>query len=132
MQGIAGIEAYITHRVKIWNHAYPNNALIDTKQMKVSFDDKIDKWIPLMSSGKRIDKSNNDWRHYKILRSIRDDAAIHPKTMSMGVSLQQLAENINTLRAGIGGILIQLHCIFAEKIPAIIIRARYTPDVKVI
>jgi hypothetical protein len=132
VQGIAGIEAYITHRVKIWNHNNPNNALIDSKQTKVSFDDKIDDWIPKMSGGKRTDKSNNDWRHYKRLRSVRDDVALHPKTMSMGVSLQQLAENINMLRAGIGGILIQLHRIFNEKIPAIIIRARYTPEVKVI
>jgi hypothetical protein len=32
-----------------------------------------------MSGGKRIDKSSNDWRHYNILRSVRDDVAIHPK-----------------------------------------------------
>jgi hypothetical protein len=132
VQGIAGIEAYITHRVKIWNHTNPDSTLIDAKQTKVSFDDKIDKWIPMMSGGKRIDKSNNDWQHYKILRSVRDDVAIHPKTMSMGVSLHQLADNINMLRAGIGGMLIQLHRIFDEKIPAVIIRARYTPEVKLI
>ncbi len=131
-QGVASIEAYINYRVNEWNKKHPDKQLIDSRQKKVSLDTKIDKWIPIMNSGKRMDKGGKTWHHYKILRGIRDDVLIHPKESGQGISLEDLADKINMFRTGIAKNLIQLHLLFDEKIPSKIIRSAFAPDVDVV
>lgn len=130
--GIASIESYINYRAEIWNQFNPQNRLVDSRESKVSFEEKIDSWIPETTGGKTLNKSNQDWNHYKILRRIRDDTVVHPKSSGYSISLLNLAWQINLFRRGIAGLLIQLHILFQEKIPRIIIRARYAPDVEVV
>ncbi|MCH7732618.1 MAG: hypothetical protein IIB44_08910, partial [Candidatus Marinimicrobia bacterium] len=72
VQGIASIEAYLNHRVELWNKDHPADKLVDTTTNKVSFKDKIDIWLPKMTSGKKLDKSLNYWMHFLELRKVRD------------------------------------------------------------
>ena len=130
--GIASIEAYINYRAEIWNKLNPSENLFDSPSNKVSFEDKIDNWVPKMAEGKKLDKSIRNWRDFKELRKIRDHVSIHPKPVSYGISFSDLAEKINMFRTGIAGILIQLHKLFKEPIPAKIIRSFFSPDVEVV
>ena len=132
VHGIASIEAYLNYRVGEWNKKNTTDLLIDSKQQKVSFDDKVDIWIPKMTSSKKLDKSNRNWADFKVLRSIRDNLTIHPKSSGFSISFQELADAINRFRTGNAGLLIQLHHIFNEKIPSVIIRGYYAPEVEVI
>ena len=77
VHGVSAIESFIATQVHKWNQTHPDNMLIDSKAAKISFDDKIDKWIPLMIGGKKLDKSGHRWQAFKRLQSIRDDVAIH-------------------------------------------------------
>lgn len=129
--GIASIEGYVNYRAEQWNKKHDDQLLIDSSTTKVSLTDKFDNWIPVMTQGKKLDKSGVNWRDFKIIKSIRDDLAIHPKSSGYGISFYNLAEKINLFRTGIAGLLIQLHLLFNEKIPGVIIRATYVPDVEV-
>jgi hypothetical protein len=129
VNGIASIESFINQKVNIWNKAFPDKQLIDNKTNKVSFDDKIKIWIPILTNGKKLDKSTVNWSDFKKLQGIRDNLAIHPKVPGYGFSYSDLANKINMLNTGIAGVLIDLHLLFNEKIPGVIIRLRYSPDV---
>lgn len=129
--GISSVEAYINYRVEKWNAQNPNEQLIDLKNQKVSFDDKINKWIPKMTGGKRLNKSLKNWPHYKLLRGIRDNVTVHAKESSYTRSVYEIAEAINMFKTGIAGLLIQLHDLFDEKIPSNIIRDYFAPDVEI-
>lgn len=132
VSGIASIEAYINHRAEIWNKISPTDKLLNSPSNKISFEDKIDIWIPKMSGGGKLDKSIRNWSDFKELREIRDHVSIHPKSASYGISFSELTDKINLFRTGIAGILIQLHKLFKEPIPAKIIRTFFSPDVEVI
>jgi len=129
--GIACIESYIRYRTQEWNKTHSNDLIQDSKNQKVTFDDKIDLWIPKMT-GKRLDKSIINWSNFKDLRKIRDDNVIHSKSSGYSISNQKLAEYINKFKTGIAKLLVQLHVLFNEKIPSRIIRGAYAPDVEIV
>jgi len=130
--GISSIEGFINRKAELWNKKNPNEQLLDSKQNKVNLYDKIDVWVPKMAGGKKLSKSGTEWFHFKKLRDIRNDIAIHPKESGYSISLSDLAEEIDMFRTGIAKLLISLHLLFGEKIPGIIIRAAYAPDVEII
>jgi len=130
--GIAGIDAYVMHRVWLYNANHPREQLEDNKESKVSQDTKIDEWIPQMLGGKRLDKSRANWQNCRKLRNIRDDLAIHLKTPAISISYQQLEEWLNLFRSGIAGLLFDLHLLFAERLPSRIIRYAYAPDIRLV
>lgn len=130
--GITAIESYINHRIKIWNDLNPHDKLVDSKVNKISIDKKIDEWIPRISNGKYFIKGDKCWSDYIALRNFRDTEIIHAKTSGSGMSYAKMVENINIFKTGVAGILIKLHQIFEEKIPAKIIRGYYAPEVEVI
>lgn len=132
VKGIASMEAFLNDRAQEWNDIHPDDRLIDSKQNKVSFDDKLKVWIPKMTQGLKLDFGDDRWRHFRELRKIRDDQAIHPKKSSHVVSYAQLAETVNKFRTGIVGMLIQFHLVFYVLAPAVVINAFYMPDVEVI
>ena len=84
-----------------------------------------------MSGGKRLDKGDQRWAHFKQLVGFRD-AGVHPKSGSYGKTFAELAELINMFRKGIAGMHQQLHFLFATRFPAVVINAFYTPDVVVV
>jgi hypothetical protein len=130
--GIASIDAYIEHRVFLYNSAHPSEQLIDSKESKVSQDTKFDEWIPKMSGGKKLDKSRLNWSHFKRLRAVRDELAIHVKKPAFGINYHELGELLNVFRSGIAGLLLDLHVIFGERVPCNIIRNAYLPDISLV
>ncbi len=105
--------------------------MIEGKQSKVSRDDKIDKWIPTMAGGKKLNKGDQRWAHYKKLRSIRDEHQAHLKAPALGSDYRKLAKSLNLFRTGIAGMLLELHILFrSRKVPATIIRHAYLPEVE--
>lgn len=130
IKGIASIESYIAHRTEIWNRQNITQApLNDNKNAKVPFDDKIRIWIPIMANGQKLNLGGKMWADFQNLREIRDNDAIHPKSFAQGISFSDLAAKINLFRTGIADFLLQLHILFDEAVPRIIIRARHFPEV---
>jgi len=129
-QGIAAIEAYLNRRASLWNQSNQNDQLIDSRQQRVSFDDKIRKWVPRMT-GSPFPLGESFWDHFKKLRQVRDDDSIHPKRESYTISLEELACLINMFRTGVCELLIRLHLAFDDVVPAVLIRARFAPNVVV-
>lgn len=82
-----------------------------------------------MTNGKKLDKGNCYWSNFKILRSVRDNTTIHAKQSGYGISYDNIAELANLY---LSGLLIELHMLFNNPIPAIIIRNFYAPPVEVI
>jgi hypothetical protein len=129
--GVASVEAYLNQEVKVYNKRNPGKELIDNKHNKVSFDDKIDQWLPVMTGGKKLDKGNQRWEHFKRLRSIRDGNQAHVKVAVLGANYRQLGELLNLFRSGVAGMLLDLHILFNDRAtPAIIIRYAHLPDVE--
>lgn len=132
VSGLSCIDGYIGYKVAIWNNIHPDDQLVDSKEAKVSFNDKIDKWIPKMTQGSKFNKGTIVWPSNKVLRGIRDDY-VHPKEVGMGISADTFRKRIDLFRDGIALFLLDLHKLFKEmNIPSIIIRAAYAPDARVI
>jgi hypothetical protein len=131
VRGLASIEAFLNYRAGIWNERNPDNMLIDSKERKVSFDAKIDEWIPIMT-GEKLNKSDNHWNSFKRLRGIRDNLTIHSKATSHTVTYAELADLINAFRTGIAGILIDLHILCRNWVPADVVRGYYAPEAQVV
>ena len=129
--GIASIESFLRARVLEWNKTHPDDQLIDSRDTKVSFDDKIDRWIPKMT-GRKLDKSGKRWQAFKLLRAIRDDHAIHPKESGHAVPFARLVEVINLFADGVAGLLLDLHIHFNQKTPRIIIRDAFAPKAELV
>jgi hypothetical protein len=132
VHGMASIESYIGELARIWNRRNLSDQLIDSRQRKVSLDDKFDIWIPKMSDGGKLIKSDQRWNDFVKLRKLRDDYAVHPKLGGQATSYIQLAEYINAFRWGMAGMIGQLHLIFRQRLPSVVINAFYMPDVEVV
>jgi hypothetical protein len=132
VKGIGSLEAFINARADRWNKTHPEDQLLDSRQKKVSFEDKVDIWIPKLTGGAKLDKSGTMWRHFVALRGIRDDEAIHPKAVGFGISYRDLAKNINMFRLGIAGFLFELHLLSYVTVPRAVIRAMYAPEVEAV
>jgi len=129
--GIASIEAFFDRASSAWNESHPNNGLVDTLAKKITLEDKITKWLPIMSGGTAFDKSNRQWNDFKILKGIRDNHAIHPKG-GHAMSLSDMASHLNSFRHGIAHLLGNIHVILHCPVPAVIINSIYFPDVIVV
>ncbi|MFP3558861.1 hypothetical protein SB861_50685 [Paraburkholderia sp. SIMBA_049] len=92
-KGLSAIEGYISHRVEIWSRHGCGDLLQDGKEAKISFEDKVKEWLPLMADGKKIDLSGRTWQDYQYLRGIRD-GAIHPKGFARGATYASLADDL--------------------------------------
>lgn len=126
--GVISIEAFISYLVDDFNKHNPTNLLKDSKASKISFDDKIDKWIPLITQGRRFDKSSKIWKDFKYIQNIRD-SYIHPKHIKFSFSISEIVDILKKFKNGISGFLIELHKMKNNiLIPTTIIRDFYTPD----
>ena len=131
-QGFASIEAFFNTRARAWNKQHPEDKLVDSKNHKVSLENKIDEWLPKISGGGKIDKTNRRWNDFKTLKKLRDDNAIHPKLPGQGISYKDFASQINAFRLGVAELLGNIHCLVAIPVPSVIINAIYMPDVEVV
>lgn len=129
--GVSSIEAYIGSRVETHNRHHPESKLVDSKQNKVSFDDKIKEWIPRISGEKFEKGKNRNWSDFKVLRRVRDQEDAHPKTSAYAHSFKDMGDLLNRFRGGIAGLLLDLCVHFGEKqVPTVIIRRAYLPKVR--
>lgn len=132
IKGIASIESYIAHRAEIWNRSIAAQMqLNDKKEAKVSFQEKIKIWIPTMTSGKKLDLGGHMWADFLFLQGIRDNDAVHAKKFAQGASFSDLASALNKFKMGIANFLLQLHVLFDEPVPRVVIRASFFPEVYV-
>jgi hypothetical protein len=127
--GIAALEGYLAHRVAIWNREHAEEALHEPSGARQSFEQRIKAWVPAMTGGRQLDRSKRNWQDYLRLKDVRDNIAIHPKASGHGASYALLVKLLNQLRTGIFGVLVDLHILFGERIPRVIIRGLYTPEV---
>ncbi len=129
--GVSSIEAYVGHRVDAHNRLHAENKLVDSRQTKVAFDDKIKEWIPIMSGSKFDKGKNRNWSDFKVLRAVRDQEDAHPKTSAYAHSFKDMCGLLNRFRGGIAGLLLDLCIHFEEKqVPTIIIRRAYLPKIR--
>ncbi len=130
--GIASIEAYISHRAELYNDAHPpNEKLVDTNQNQTHFETKIKTWIPTMTGGKSIDLGRNkNWSDFMALRRYRHDYTTHPKEHPYGESHSALCQKLNLFRTGIASLLLDLHILFGGGAPSRVVRYAYLPDIE--
>jgi hypothetical protein len=123
--GIASIEGYINYQaVQIGAQQYK-----DCEQQKVSFETKINEWIPQITGGK-LDKGGVNWIHHQELRRIRNDYQAHPKTPLYGIPYSEICRRINLFRTGIARLLFDLHRAFNRLVPGQVIQACFLPDIQ--
>jgi len=56
---------------------------------------------------------------FKDLKKLGYDEGVHPKEISAGVNLFELATLINKFKTGIAGLLVELHLLFKDRIPSL-------------
>jgi len=127
--GIASIEAYVNTKAAEWNAQHPNDSVRDTGKKRVSFLEKIDNWVPRMA-GHRLDAGKPFRGNLAEIKKYRDRVAIHPKHTVTAVTLSELARLLNLFTTGIAVPLFNLHQIFTQACPSIIIRAAYAANVR--
>ena len=125
--GVASIEGYINYRAdRVGGQQYK-----DSEQEKVSFETKINEWIPQIT-GRKLDKGGVNWNHHKELRGIRDNFQAHPKTHLYGVPYSEICRRMNLFRAGIAGLLFDLHIAFKDLVPGQVIQGCFLPDIRLV
>ena len=124
-EGIASIEGYINYQAG----RRGGQQFKDSKQQKVSFEDKIDEWIPQITGGK-LDKGGVNWIHHQELRRIRNDYQAHPKTPLYGIPYSEICRRMNLCRTGIAGLLFDLHIAFNGLVPGQVIQGCFLPDIQ--
>lgn len=130
--GVAGIEAYVFQKVYQHNRRNPGNELEDSKQKKVSFEDKIDKWIPTMTGGAKLNKGGKTWAHFVRLKQIRDTQHAHTKSPALNITFRELCKQLNLFRTGIAGLLLDLHALFNDTVPSIVVKYAFHPEIKLV
>lgn len=126
ISGVTSIEVYLNNRIAAWNDSNPQNQLIDDKEhKKVPFDTKITDWIPIITRGRRLDKSTRIWMDFVMFRDYRD-SVIHRKRISAGMGHRELGNYLTRYRFAIPGLLFELHKLFKQRVPSKIIRAFHT------
>lgn len=85
-----------------------------------------------MLGGKKLKKDCQNWRHSRTLRDARHEWAIHTKKRSLAISYKKLRELLNLFRSGIAGLLVDLHLLFGEHIPSIIVKYAYLGDIELV
>jgi hypothetical protein len=128
--GIASIETYVNTKAAEWNALHPTDLLRDTKTHRTSFLEKVDSWVPKMA-GAALDASKPFRANLGDIKVYRDKVAIHPKHTVAAVELLELARLLNLFTTGIAVPLFNLHQVFTQACPSIIIRAAYAAAVQV-
>ncbi|MDQ3926963.1 MAG: hypothetical protein M3272_08285 [Actinomycetota bacterium] len=129
--GISSIEAFLSYSTRRYGEGLPESIPTAKGSRRLTFDEKIDEWLPKMTRGRKLDKSGRNWSDFKELREIRDAFQAHPKTSVYGVSFRELCRRLNLFRTGIAGLLIDLHAVLRTSyVPEIVFRYAYLPDIE--
>ena len=129
--GTASIEAYVFQKTYQRNIRNPGKELVDDKNNKVSFEDKIKVWVPMMA-GKKLNLGDKNWAHFQRLKRVRDTEHTHTKSPALNITYRELCKLLNLFRGGIAGMLLDLHVLFGDKTPSKVIKYAYHPDIKLV
>lgn len=129
--GVASIEALLNWFAVLWNRQCPGHQVTETDDHRVSLEEKIDKWLPRFTGGRKLDKSRIEWHDFKVLKEVRD-TAVHPKLGQIAVPLEVMAEHLNRFRTGVAGLAIEILKLVLWGVPAPFLTAFYSPAVEVI
>jgi hypothetical protein len=124
---IASIEAYLNYKAELWNKENQNKIT----DYKISIEDKINRWIPIMTNKKQLDKSKEPWAAYKKLKKIRDDETIHIKKRYSNITYKELVKLMSKYKH-LAHLLLTLHILFNDKVPSIIIRYTFLPELELV
>jgi len=127
--GVASVEAFLNWQRGMWDHIHPANPLPTTGK-RMSLDQKIRMWIPLLATGSILDYRQISWDKFFEIKRLRNQGT-HATAPATGATLLELARRINLFGEGIATPFMQLHQVFHEPIPAVVIRAAYAPEVYV-
>jgi hypothetical protein len=128
--GIAAFEAFFAILARRWNKNHPENPLLDSKKQKTSLENKIDTWLPQMFPNAKIPKDDRCRSDFHKMMKIRDTMQ-HPKSNTLGHSIDQVMEGINAYKHGVSLYLIRIHIAAICYIPSILINSFYFPDVQI-
>lgn len=128
---LASIEAFLNEQAELWNQKNPTKPpLKDSKNEPKSLEYKLESWTRIMSGGCKLDKKDIYWSDFKELKRIRDNEDIHFKAGYKSATYKDLAKRINKVKS-LSEILIRLHICLKQRIPRLIIRSAFAPDVYV-
>jgi hypothetical protein len=128
--GVSSLQSYLAYVAELWNRLKPEDMLVDSAGNKVSFEDKINVWIPKMTNGKHLDKSQRSWNDFRALKEVRDNEVIHLKSGAYSISQEELVTLMNRFSTGIAQLLFQLHMLFSTRVPTRIIRIMHFPTIR--
>lgn len=129
--GLASVEAYVSHKAYQYNVPTSGKELVDDKDHKVAFEDKIKVWVPTMA-GAKLDLGGKNWPHFKRLKGVRDTEHTHSKTPALNISYRELCKLLNLFRSGIAGMLLDLYAHFGDTVPSIVVKYAFHPEIKLI
>jgi len=129
--GLASIEAYISQKAYQYNLRNPGNELLDDKNHKVAFEDKINGWVPTMA-GAKLDLGGKNWAHFQRLKRTRDTEHTHTKAPALNISFRELCKLLNLFRTGIAGMLLNLYALFGGTVPSIVVKYAFHPNIKLV
>ena len=103
---LALVEAFLNRHTFIAEYAAKaNQAQYEKLRGFRRFDDKIGLWLELFTS-RTLDelKATKEWSHFQNIKRQRDNA-IHSNHIYQAFSLKQIANGLNDVRMGIGGLM---------------------------
>ncbi len=129
--GLASIEAYIAQKAYQHNVRNSGDQLMDDKDHKVAFADEIKVWVPKMA-GTKLNLGDKHWAHFQRLKRVRDTEHTHTKSPALHISYRELCKLLNLFRTGIAGMLLNLHALFGDTVPAVVVKYAFYPDIKLV
>ena len=123
--GLASIEAFVNEIAQPHLDRLPRG-----QDEMVSLDYKLDEWIPLLSGGQRVDKSQLWWRHFQEVRSIRNWRQAHPRASVYGIGDSTFCNQLNLWRNGVAIMLLYLHALTGRLAPPELVKWAYVPDIE--
>jgi hypothetical protein len=127
--GLSSIEAFVNYRTKLHRHKLPRG---NEPDKNISLDFKLDNWIPPLSAGNPINKSEKYWQDFRKIRDIRNERESHPKDIVYGVSGSTFIRELNLWRTGIATMLLALHAITRRLAPPELVKHAYLPDIELV
>jgi len=126
---LSAIESFLWQAAKDYEGKYGARPEIDLASRQITLKEKVNKWVPIISGGHKLDLSKRDWSLVTEAIEMRNDQAIHPKQRIQGITHNELASRINEFRDGVASVLFRLHLVLGRSCPSKLIRAVHYPDV---
>jgi len=129
--GIASLEAYVNQKAQAWNVEHPSDQLVDSRKKPVPLRHKLEKWVPHMTEGRAIERDSPFWSDFIEIKRYRDEEAMHPRMSVGAIDLVEFVRLLNLFTSGIAIPLFNLHTLFMQQTPSVVIRAAYAPKVRI-